>query len=119
MTTFHACEMNWNLALGYALILCLALWLLISRKIELLISELQAPGMRVEAELMASAPISTKPQAVPINDSSTLAMAAMPAAVNEEVQGKKCGFKWRGSMKIKQINRIYGDWLDDVPLVES
>lgn len=77
------------------------------------------PGVRVEAEVMTSAPISTKPQTVPANDPSTIAMAAIPAAVNEEVQGKKCGFKWRGSKKIDQINRIYGDWLDDVPLVES
>lgn len=82
-------------------------------------AELQVPGLRAEAEVMISAPISMKPQAVPANDSSTIAMATMPAALNEEVQGKKCGLKWRASKKINQINRIYGDWLDDVPLVES
>lgn len=77
------------------------------------------PGLRAEAEVMTSAPISMKPQAIPANDSSTIAMATMPDALNEEIQGKKCGLKWRGSKKINQINRIYGDWLDDVPLVES
>ncbi|XP_050373956.1 zinc finger CCCH domain-containing protein 39-like [Argentina anserina] len=82
-------------------------------------AELQLSGMRVEAEVMMSAPIATKPQAVPINDSSTVVMPAMPAAVNEEAEGKKCGLKWRNFKKINQINRIYGDWLDDVPLLES
>ncbi|KAH0970374.1 hypothetical protein GBA52_022530 [Prunus armeniaca] len=77
-------------------------------------AELQVPGGRVEAEVLSSTPISTKPQAGPVNDSSTTAMAILPASNEEGGQGKKRVLKWKGS---KKINRIYADWLDDVPLV--
>lgn len=57
--------------------------------------------------------VPTKPQLIPINDSSTA--VNMPAS-NKEGQGKTCLFKWKGP---KKINRIYADWLDDMPLVHN
>uniref|UniRef100_A0A5B7BDX1 Putative zinc finger CCCH domain-containing protein 39-like isoform X1 n=1 Tax=Davidia involucrata TaxID=16924 RepID=A0A5B7BDX1_DAVIN len=34
----------------------------------------------------------------------------------QQLQGKKCLFKWKG---IEKISRIYADWIDDMPLVHS
>ncbi|XP_022731958.1 zinc finger CCCH domain-containing protein 39-like [Durio zibethinus] len=54
--------------------------------------------------------ISTK---IPANDPSAVT-ASVP--LNEEAQAKKCLFKWKGPRK---INRIYGDWIDDMPLLHN
>lgn len=57
---------------------------------------------------------STKTHNLPANDPPTVT-ASVPS-LHEEAQAKKCLFKWKGTRK---INRIYGDWLDDLPLVHN
>lgn len=82
--------------------------------------ELQFPGGRNEAETAGAAPVSNKATIptlaratpVPSNDAPPSQRASVPPA-NEEEQGKKHLLKWKGP---KKINRIYGDWLDDLPL---
>lgn len=76
-------------------------------------SELQVIGGRTEGEAGNPSFISVKPQLVPANDSSPTAV--LPT-LNKEGQGKQCLFKWKGP---KKINRIYADWLDDMPLVHN
>lgn len=86
-------------------------------------SELQVPGGRTEAETAGAIPISTKatiptlPRATSVssNDAPASRRASVPPA-NEEEQGKKYLLKWKGP---KKINRIYGDWLDDLPLAHN
>ena len=75
---------------------------------------MQAPGGRVEAEALNNGSFPTKPQVV-ANDLSPIAMTSM-AMFDEEGKSKKCLLKWKGP---KKINRIYADWLDDVPLVNN
>ncbi|XP_021741660.1 zinc finger CCCH domain-containing protein 39-like isoform X2 [Chenopodium quinoa] len=76
-------------------------------------SELLLPGGRpadAEPVTMNSAPL--KPVSAPINDPTpTKIDIGVPSG--HEGQGKKCLFKWKGT---KKINRIYGDWIDDLPL---
>lgn len=79
-----------------------------------LISELQVSSGRVEGEALNIASLQTKPQVVAV-DSLPSATTSV-AAFDEDVQGKKCLLKWKGP---KKINRIYGDWLDDLPLVHN
>lgn len=80
-----------------------------------LVPELQAGYGRVEAEVSSIASISTKPQ-ICANDLHATAPTIV-AAFNEDAQGnKKCLLKWKGP---KKINRIYGDWLDDLPLAHN
>ena len=77
--------------------------------------ELQAGYGRVEPEVPSIASVSTKPQ-VSANDILSTAPTNV-AAFNEDAQGnKKCLLKWKG---LKKINRIYGDWLDDLPLAHN
>ena len=86
-------------------------------------SELQVPGGRTEAETAGVNPISTKatiptlPRATSVssNDAPPSHRASVLPA-NEEDQDEKCLLKWKGH---KKINRIYGDWLDDLPLVHN
>ncbi|KAF5749655.1 zinc finger CCCH domain-containing protein 39 [Tripterygium wilfordii] len=79
-------------------------------------AELQLSAGRIEVEAGNSSFISTKPQSIlPVIDASVSKMVGVPA-FTEEGQGKKCLFKWKGH---KKINRIYADWLDDLPLVQS
>lgn len=86
-------------------------------------AELQVPGGRTEAETAGVIPISTKatiptlPRATSVssNDAPASHRASVPPA-NEEEQGKKYLLKWKGP---KKINRIYGDWLDDLPLAHN
>lgn len=76
-------------------------------------AELLLPGGRpadAEPAVMSSAPL--KPVSAPVNDSIPVKIdVGVPS--NQEGQGKKCFFKWKGN---KKINRIYGDWIDDLPL---
>ncbi|KAL2925904.1 Zinc finger CCCH domain-containing protein 39 [Bienertia sinuspersici] len=76
-------------------------------------AELLLPGGRAaegEPVLMSSAPL--KP-AAPVNDPIPIKIdIGVPSS--HEGQGKKCLFKWKGT---KKINRIYGDWIDDMPLI--
>ena len=81
---------------------------------------MQGIGVRVDGDFGNTGPgltrigsISTKNHNLPANDPPT-ATASVP--LNEEAQAKKCLFKWKGPRK---INRIYGDWLDDLPLVHN
>ncbi|RZC10367.1 zinc finger CCCH domain-containing protein 39-like isoform X2 [Glycine soja] len=86
-------------------------------------AELQVPGGRTEAEIPGAIPISTKatiptlPRATSVssNDAPPSHRASVLPA-NEEDQDEKCLLKWKGHRK---INRIYGDWLDDLPLVHD
>ncbi|KAK8535177.1 hypothetical protein V6N13_081316 [Hibiscus sabdariffa] len=57
--------------------------------------------------------ISTKIHSLPTNDPPPVTSSA-PS--DENGQAKKCLFKWKGPRK---INRIYGDWLDDMPLAHN
>lgn len=85
-------------------------------------SELQAViGMRPEVEVTVTGSIAR-------NDSFSITRTHHPLRTNdappgnttpaltlsEEAQEKKCLFKFKG---LRKINRIYGDWLDDVPLL--
>lgn len=72
------------------------------------------PGGRVEAEALSSGSFPAKPQ-VASNDMSPKAMTTV-AVFNEEGKTKKCLLKLKGP---KKINCIYGDWLDDMPLVNN
>ncbi|XP_020231607.1 zinc finger CCCH domain-containing protein 39 [Cajanus cajan] len=87
-------------------------------------AELHVPGGgRSDAETAGASTISTKPiiptipraTSVSSNDAPSSHRASVPPE-NEEEQGKKHLLKWKGP---KKINRIYGDWLDDLPLVAS
>ncbi|XVE54384.1 hypothetical protein DITRI_Ditri03aG0076500 [Diplodiscus trichospermus] len=82
-------------------------------------SELQGMGVRVDGDFGNTGPaltrigsISSKIHNLPANDPPTVA-SCVPS--NEEAKAK-CLFKWKGPRK---INRIYGDWLDDMPLVHN
>jgi len=78
-------------------------------------SELQGPGGRTEAESVGAIPSSIK-ATIPTVPRATSVSANDAPPANEEEQGKKCLLKWKGP---KKINRIYGDWLDDLPLVHN
>ena len=79
-------------------------------------SELQAPGGRTEVEAGNAGSILTKaPPPVLPNNMSPSMMANMPSLIEEE-QSKKSLLKWKGQ---KKLNRIYADWLDDLPLVHT
>ncbi|KAI4344100.1 hypothetical protein L6164_011370 [Bauhinia variegata] len=78
--------------------------------------ELQVPVGRIETEATSSILVASKSTSVPANDAIPCNTAAIPSVSNEEEQGKKSLLKWKGP---KKINRIYADWLDDVPLVHN
>lgn len=79
-------------------------------------AELRMPSGHIEGEAFSTGSISIpiKPQSVPDNDASPSRTVIVPT-LTEEGQGKKCLLKWKGP---KKINRIYADWLDDMPLVQ-
>ncbi|EEF37899.1 zinc finger CCCH domain-containing protein 39 [Ricinus communis] len=78
-------------------------------------AELQIPNGRAEGEVGNAGSILTKPPPILVTNGSPSMTASVPSLV-EERQGKKCFLKWKG---FKKINRIYGDWLDDLPLVHN
>ena len=79
-------------------------------------SELQAPGGRTEVKAGNAGSILTKaPPPVLPNNMSPSMMANVPGLIEEE-QSKKSLLKWKGQ---KKLNRIYADWLDDLPLVHT
>lgn len=78
-------------------------------------AELQVPGGRAEGEPGNAGSILAKPPPILANNVSPMMTASVPNVI-EEGQSKKCLFKWKGP---KKINRIYGDWLDDLPLVQN
>ncbi|XP_018487202.1 zinc finger CCCH domain-containing protein 39 [Raphanus sativus] len=74
---------------------------------------------RVEGEAMnavAAASVS-KQTVVPANEpfamKPTAQVTADSSGLNDEGRRKKCLLKWSDS---KKINRIYGDWIDDLPV---
>ncbi|KAF8081761.1 hypothetical protein N665_0868s0015 [Sinapis alba] len=71
---------------------------------------------RVEGEAMNTIALS-KQMALPANEAFAMKPAAQVAAdssgLNDEGRRKKCLLKWSDS---KKINRIYGDWIDDLPV---
>ena len=77
------------------------------------------PAGYIEAETTGFASLPTK--VISESDASTdisptIAATVAPPPTNVEEQGKKCLLKWKGP---KKINQIYGDWLDDMPLVSN
>ncbi|KAK2645998.1 hypothetical protein Ddye_021193 [Dipteronia dyeriana] len=79
-------------------------------------AELQVMGGRTEGEAGNAGFIATKPQFISANDASPSKSVTLLPTLGKEGQGKKCLFKLKGP---KKINRIYADWLDDMPLVHS
>lgn len=82
------------------------------------LADLQSPSGRFEGDAVQTAlVVATKPQPqlLHINDGPPL-MAAKGPTSTEEAQSKKCLLRWKGH---KKINQIYGDWLDDLPLVQN
>lgn len=79
-------------------------------------TELQLHSGRLEVEVGNAGPILTKPQqSILINNASPTNISSVPSFV-EEGQNNKVLLKWKGP---KKINKIYGDWLDDLPLVTN
>ena len=86
-------------------------------------SELQVPGGGIEAEAAvaivnstkAIIPTSRKALTGSANDAyaSTTFYASLLVAKEEE-QAKKMHSLW---LKLNKINRVYGDWINDSPLV--
>uniref|UniRef100_A0A7N0TDC8 C3H1-type domain-containing protein n=1 Tax=Kalanchoe fedtschenkoi TaxID=63787 RepID=A0A7N0TDC8_KALFE len=76
-------------------------------------AELQGPVVRPEGELRSCGAFNTSmnPVVGPPNDISSGIVDN--AILNEEQTGKKDFSKLKGS---KKINRIYADWIDDLPL---
>ncbi|CAH8386708.1 unnamed protein product [Eruca vesicaria subsp. sativa] len=73
---------------------------------------------RVEGEAVNAVAASVSKQTVmPANESfamkPTAQVAADSSGLNDEGRRKKCLLKWSDS---KKINRIYGDWIDDLPV---
>ncbi|KAL2338344.1 hypothetical protein Fmac_012790 [Flemingia macrophylla] len=83
-------------------------------------SELQVPGGRIEAETVGAIPntakaiIQTIPRTTPVSSNDALPSNRASVPPENEEQGKKHLLKWKGP---KKINRIYGDWLDDLPFI--
>ena len=80
-------------------------------------SELRVAVGLLEGDTLSTGSITVlaKPQSVPANDASLIKTGIVPTLTEEGQQGKKCLLKWKRPQK---INRIYGDWLDDMPLVQ-
>lgn len=76
-------------------------------------SELQLSIGR-EGEVSNTA-LNVKPLVVAMEAPSSLA-ASVPSSALPEGQAKQSLLKWKGP---KKINRIYADWLDDLPLSPS
>lgn len=84
-------------------------------------TELQGMNGRIDGDfgnmgsgLTRIGSVSTKIHNLPANDPPPVTSSA--PSLDEKAQAKKCLFKWKGPRK---INRIYGDWLDDMPLVHK
>ncbi|KAK8669155.1 hypothetical protein V6N13_106593 [Hibiscus sabdariffa] len=84
-------------------------------------SELKSMAVHVDGDIGNGGPgltrigsIPTKMHNLPTNDPPKVAVNAISS--DEETQAKKCLLKWKGTRK---INKIYGDWLDDMPLVHT
>ncbi|KAJ4842110.1 hypothetical protein Tsubulata_033931 [Turnera subulata] len=78
-------------------------------------ADLQVPGGRSEGEPGIVGSMLTKPPPL-VSTNASPAMSVNVPSLIEEGQGKKCLLKWKGP---KKINRIYGDWLDDLPLAHN
>ncbi|KAL5065056.1 hypothetical protein RYX36_026793 [Vicia faba] len=81
-------------------------------------AELQVPGRGIEAEAIVAIENSTKPviPTLPTTGSSANNAPTLPISVpvaTEEGKKAKKELLWK---KLNKINRIYGDWIDDLPL---
>lgn len=75
--------------------------------------ELLLPGGRpADNEPVTVNAIPVKPVPPPVNEPAPVKVEA-GAPSGQEGPGKKCFLKWKPT---KKINRIYGDWIDDLPL---
>lgn len=81
------------------------------------IAELHNSVGRVEGEAMNAVASVNKQAVVPANEAFAMKpitqVTADSSGLNEEGRRKKCLLKWSDS---KKINRIYGDWIDDLPV---
>ncbi|XP_065850942.1 zinc finger CCCH domain-containing protein 39 [Euphorbia lathyris] len=78
-------------------------------------AELQVHVGRAEGEAgNSTSSVLTKPTPSAINGTQNMS-ANVPILIGEG-RSKKCLLKLKGP---KKINRIYGDWLDDLPLVQN
>ncbi|XP_010250023.1 PREDICTED: zinc finger CCCH domain-containing protein 39-like [Nelumbo nucifera] len=76
-------------------------------------AELQKFGGQNEAESGNAGGSLSKPLPNPIQDVSPTKTGMGTTSKQQQVQSKKCLLKWKGPEK---INRIYADWIDDLPL---
>ncbi|CAI0389526.1 unnamed protein product [Linum tenue] len=77
--------------------------------------ELQAHGGRLDGEPVIQGSILTRQSSVLGNGNPSPSIVANMANSVEDSQGrKKCLLKWKDP---KKLNNIYGDWLDDQPLI--
>ena len=65
---------------------------------------------------VSTAALNVKPLIVAMEASSSLTTNVVPSSALPEGQEKPSLLKWKGP---KKINRIYADWLDDLPLSPS
>lgn len=106
-------SLNHLLSSSFVKFLCSVLFEAFDIVIVLHGSELQLSlGREGEA---SNTPLNVKPLVVAMEASSSLA-TSVPTSALPEGQAKPCLLKWKGP---KKINRIYADWLDDLPLSPS
>lgn len=81
------------------------------------IAELHNSVGRAEGEAVNTVVSVSKQTMVPASEAfamkPTAQVTADSSGLNEEGRRKKCLLKWSDS---KKINRIYGDWIDDLPV---
>uniref|UniRef100_A0A7N0TZD2 C3H1-type domain-containing protein n=1 Tax=Kalanchoe fedtschenkoi TaxID=63787 RepID=A0A7N0TZD2_KALFE len=76
-------------------------------------AELQGPVAHAEGELRSAGPLTTSMNPILDMPNDLPSRTVNNAVLNEERAGKKDFSKLKGP---KKINRIYADWIDDLPL---
>ncbi|KAF8393246.1 hypothetical protein HHK36_021487 [Tetracentron sinense] len=78
-------------------------------------AELQKLGCQTEVETGIAGTTPPKPHPNTANDASS-SITGIGATCKQQVQCKKALLKWKG---LEKISRIYADWIDDFPLMQS